>query len=87
MEQVPREQRQGLIEMAPQGLSARRCCELLNINRSTLYYAEKPLAIDEVELLNKIRDVWERYPFYGYRRVTKELRANHAVNVNRKRVA
>ena len=32
-----------------------------------------------------IRDVWLRYPFYGYRRITKELRANSTL-VNRKRV-
>jgi len=37
-------------------------------------------------LLNAIRDVWERYSFYGYRRITKELRANGAIDVNRKRV-
>ena len=36
-------------------------------------------------MLNAIRDVWERYPFYGYRRITKELNAN-GVRVNRKRV-
>ncbi len=36
-------------------------------------------------MLNAIRDIWERYPFYGYRRITKELRANGA-KVNRKRV-
>lgn len=33
-----------------------------------------------------IRDIWERYPFYGYRRITKELRENHGIKVNRKRV-
>ncbi len=37
-------------------------------------------------MLNAIRDVWERYPFYGYRRITKELRANSGLKVNRKRV-
>lgn len=36
-------------------------------------------------MLNAIRDIWERYPFYGYRRITKELRAN-GTKVNRKRV-
>jgi putative transposase len=36
-------------------------------------------------LLNSIRDIWERYPFYGYRRITVELRRN-GVKVNRKRV-
>lgn len=86
MEQTAREDRRKLVEIAPKELSLRRCCELLHINRSTLYYDEKPVDIDDVELLNKIRDVWERYPFYGYRRITRELRNNHALKVNRKRV-
>jgi putative transposase len=51
-----------------------------------LYYKEKPVDIDDVDLLNAIRDIWERYPFYGYRRITKELRANAGLRVNRKRV-
>ena len=36
-------------------------------------------------MLNKIRDVWYRYPFYGYRKITQELRAS-GDRVNRKRV-
>lgn len=63
----------------------RRRCELLGLNRSTLYYEKKPAEQDDIELLNAIRDVWERYPFYGYRRITKELNAKGA-GVNRKRV-
>jgi len=80
-----REWRRQLIETAPQELSLRRCCELLGLNRSTLYYKEKPEDIDDIDLLNAIRDVWERLPFYGYRRITKELRAK-GIKVNRKRV-
>ena len=38
-----------------------------------------------MDLLNAIRDAWERRPFYGYRRITKELRAS-GLKVNRKRV-
>jgi len=37
-------------------------------------------------LLNRIREIWERYPFYGYRRITKELNKNEGIEVNRKRV-
>ncbi len=37
-------------------------------------------------MLNAIREIWERYPFYGYRRITKELRENSGIKVNRKRV-
>lgn len=66
-------------------LSLRRRCELLDINRSTLYYVDKPLGLDDVTVLNAIRDVWMRHPFYGYRRITKELRSKGIV-VNRKRV-
>jgi len=36
-------------------------------------------------VLNAIRDVWMRYPFYGYRRITKELQFE-GMSVNRKRV-
>lgn len=58
---------------------------MVELNRSTLYYEEKPADIDDIDLLNAIRDIWERYPFYGYRRITKELRSTGA-NVNRKRI-
>lgn len=85
MGKTSREWRRQLIETAPQELSLRRCCELLGLNRSTLYYKEKPEDIDDIDLLNAIRDVWERLPFYGYRRITKELRAK-GIKVNRKRV-
>ncbi len=63
----------------------RRQCDLLGVNRGRLYYKGKPPAVEDVDLLNAIRDVWLRYPFYGYRRITKELKAN-GTQVNRKRV-
>ena len=50
-----------------------------------MYYEAKTAEIDDTDLLNAIREIWERYPFYEYRRITKELRANRA-QVNRKRV-
>jgi putative transposase len=85
VEQIPREQRRELIQIVPEELSIRQCCDLLGLNRSTLYYKEKPADINDIDLLNSIRDVWERYPFYGYRRITKELKAR-GFKVNRKRV-
>lgn len=84
MGQVPREQRQQLIKNKHK-LSIRKQCELLGLNRSTLYYDAKPMKVSDVDLLNAIRDVWERYPFYGYRRITKELNSNGLI-VNRKQV-
>jgi putative transposase len=74
------------MEAVPSGISIRRGCELLGLNRSTLYYEEKPVDIDDIDLLNTIRDIWERRPFFGYRKITKELRENYRLKVNRKRV-
>jgi putative transposase len=84
LEQIPREQRRKLID-EKFNLSLRCQCKLLGINRSTLYYKFKVNDIDNISLLNEIRDIWERYPFYGYRRITKELRSQ-GHNVNRKRI-
>ena len=66
-------------------LSIRRQCELLSVNRSSVYYRDKAPPVEDAELLNLIRDVWERYPFYGYRRITKQLKAS-GTKVNKKRV-
>ena len=59
---------------------------MLEINRSSLYCKRSSADIDDIDLLNVIRDIWEQYPFYGYRRITKELRENKQIKVNRKRV-
>ncbi len=75
-----------MIDSLPEGLSIRRGCELLEINRSTFYYEEQPVDIDDIDLLNMIREVWEKHPYYGYRRITKELRGTYQLDVNRKRV-
>ncbi len=85
LEQTPREQRRQLIDADHVKLSLRRQSELLQVNRSTLYYKAKGPDVDDISLLNEMRDLWERYPFYGYRRLTKELQAK-GYNVNRKRV-
>ena len=85
LEQTPREQRQQLIDSNHAELSLRRQCELLQVNRSTFYYKAAEIDPDDVDLLNDIREIWERYPFYGYRRITKELKFK-GHKINRKRV-
>ena len=50
-----------------------------------MYYEAKDIDIDDVSLLNEIRDVWEQYCFYGYRRITRELKGK-GIHVNKKRV-
>lgn len=74
-----------MVEKEFAALSLRRQCDLLTVNRSSLYYEAKEQKLADIDLLNEIREIWERYPFYGYRRITKELRF-HGFKTNRKRV-
>ena len=66
-------------------MSVKRQCQLLYVNRSTLYYEKKPVSDLDVILMNEIRDIWSQMPFYGYRRITRELRFK-GYAINRKRV-
>lgn len=63
----------------------RRQCALLHVNRSTLYYQEQGGGVEDATLLNMMRDIWERYPFFGYRRITQALRTS-GLQANHKRV-
>jgi putative transposase len=84
--QIPRENRQELIDPACETLSLRCQCELLQVNRSALYYTSKPAMVSDLDLINEILDIWGRCSFYGYRRMTKELQSLGYI-VNRKRVS
>lgn len=85
LEQTSSEIKQSFIRADHQSLSLRRQCELLHVNRSSLYYKPKGEDTHDLSLLNEIRDVWIRYPFYGYRRITWALRQK-GFKVNHKRV-
>jgi putative transposase len=63
----------------------RRQCELLSVTRSNLYY-KRIARIGEAELCQEICEIYERYPFYGYRRITSILRRKSII-ANKKKVA
>jgi putative transposase len=66
-------------------LSVRRQCELVGLNRSTLYYEPAPETAENLELMRLIDEQYTAHPFYGSRRITQWLvRQGH--EVNRKRV-
>ena len=66
-------------------MSVRKQCDLLEVNRSNLYY--KPQAVDDVTLvlMRLIDEEYTRHPFYGTRRMHAYLR-NLGHQINRKRV-
>lgn len=50
-----------------------------------MYYKPRLTQNNDIEILNEIRDIYQRYPFYGYRRILVELRKN-GFEVNHKRL-
>jgi putative transposase len=68
-----------MIEPGPE-VSVRRQCELLSVGRSGLYYEAVPQDAEELEVMRRIDEIHLKWPFYGSRKVSRELR------VNRKRV-
>ena len=76
MAQAQCKYRRTQIDANNQDVSLRKQCELLEINRSTVYYKKRPTKVGDIDLLNEIRDIWLKRPFYGYRRITVELKEN-----------
>ena len=66
-------------------LSVRRQCEILALNRSGLYYERVGPGAEELELMRRIDELHLEFPFFGSRRMSRELRSKGMV-VNRKRV-
>jgi putative transposase len=82
---LSREQRISLIEHDNKQISVRHQCELLEINRSSLYYEKAEATAQDLELMRLIDVQYMKTPFFGSRRMTQILqKAGHAVN--RKRV-
>lgn len=60
--------------------------ELLGISRSSIYYQPRPVNDKTLVVMNKIDEVYTSCPFYGSRRIAKEVSLQLQEAVNRKRV-
>ena len=54
-------------------ISMTRQCELLQLNRTSMYYEKKPMSALNARILNKMDEIYTNIPFYGYRRIHKQL--------------
>ena len=66
-------------------LSIRRQCELLSVSRSGWHYEPASVDAEELALMRRIDALHLKYPFYGSRKIGRELRSEGRI-VNRKRV-
>ena len=76
--------RRSLVE-ANTEVSMRRQCELLGVNRSSLYYEPVEPDSEELSLMRRMDELHLKHPFFGSRMMTRTLKAE-GVNINRKRV-
>lgn len=67
-----------------------RLCEYLHLSRGAYYrWLKNPISSSEtrnLEIAKKVRDIHEKHPDMGYRRIRDELDRHHDINVNDKRV-
>lgn len=62
-----------------------RQCQLLKLNRSTVYYQPKPGSEEDLKLMRRIDEMHLKRPFYGSRRIRDWL-WEEGYDINRKRV-
>ncbi len=66
-------------------LPVTRQCQLLSLNRSTVYYQPKGASDEDLRLMRRIDEMHLKRPFYGSRRIRDWL-WEEGYDVNRKRV-
>jgi len=74
-----------LVEPEHPKISLSRQCQLLEINRSSLYYQPKGESSLNLTLMNQIDLQYTQTPFYGVRRMTEVLKRK-GFTINRKRI-
>jgi len=67
-------------------ISISRQCELINLNRSSLYYQPAPVCALNFQLMHLIDRQYTKMPYYGAPRMTTWLQ-NQGYQVNHKRIA
>jgi putative transposase len=74
-----------LIDKTNSMLSIRRQCKLIDLHKSNLYY--EPVIVSEQTMreMNRIDELYTKYPFYGSRRIAVTLKAE-GWSIGRKRV-
>lgn len=71
---LPVNKRVEMIDRSDDKISIRWQCELLEINRSTLYYRPVPVSEYDLRLMNRVDEIFTMYPFYGSRKICENLK-------------
>ena len=66
------ETRKNFIDKSHHTYSINNQCDILNLPKSSYYYKPNP-TLPSQDLLNNIMEIWSKYPFFGYRKITVML--------------
>lgn len=78
--------RQRLLDRNDERFSLRQQCDLLGLNRSSVYYQPRGESTEDLQLMRLLDEQYTKTPFYGVKRMTAYLRAkDYCVNPKRVR--
>ena len=69
-----------------ESISLARQADLLGISRSSIYYTPRGMDTVALEVMNCIDEIYTKRPYYGSRRIAKEVGVQLGTPINRKRV-
>ena len=77
--------KKSLVDSKLKTLSKARQCELLQISRSVVYYKAKVMSLYNLNILNRIDEIYTDNPEYGYRYIHRQL-LEDGFNIGKDRV-
>ena len=76
-----------LVERDNPDVSLSRQAELTGVSRSSLYYQPVPISQEDIDLMNLIDRIYTKCPFFGARKIKRELEKKHQTIVSRPHVS
>jgi putative transposase len=73
-----------LVNKGHPDISIARQADLLDISRSSVYY-QPVIDPEDILIMNAIDEIFTKYPFYGHRRIRKDLETDHRIQIGKKR--
>ncbi len=79
------EDKKKMISSYDKKLSIRQQCELLDLNRSSYYFKEQALTLEDHKVMRHMDTIFTEHPYYGTRRMAYRLR-KEGYTIGRKRI-
>jgi len=75
-----------MIETDHAELTVKEQCALLGISRSAYYYKKRPMSKKDKTLLDRIDEIYTKWPFFGARKIVVMLAIAYQLTVGRRKV-